>query len=320
MHKTFPLLLVACLLACGSSSSPSKPAQGGPMTKLGERALPFDPAAAGSRVHRPYFDAQGELAWDASPATGPACGEGETERRRTTWLRTPRVDVVRCGGAGPSAPLVVAYDPQGNPLWRRPLGFKTGPYTLDEGVIGASGDGVVLSNLTLLHPATGEVLLPPKTHPVGTEARPVPDHSLSPPALYLPDRKVFVHFSADVTLLHHEGGLFQLDLRSGAQTLLLPVAASGLGTAWRVEDLARSADGRFLYLATKHGVRGGGGVALSVLDLKSGDQVFSQRFRDDHFCVDPRLALGPDGRVGLSFVDQTEGKVVLVTYRSALPV
>ncbi len=58
-------------------------------------------------------------------------------------------------------------------------------------------------------------------------------------------------------------------------------------------------------------------MAPSVLDRKGGDQIFSQPFRDDHFCVDPRLALGPDGRVGLSVLDQTEGKVVLVSFRGA---
>jgi hypothetical protein len=316
MRPILPILLVANLAACGNSTPPPH-AGAAVVSKLGERESAAEASPSGPGVDRPYFDARGVLAWDGSLAVGPAggqaCDEGTHETQRTPWLRTPRIDVVRCS-TGP--PLVVAYG-GAKVLWRRPLGFRSGAYTIDQRVIGAGPDGVVLSDLTVLAPRTGEVVLPPRTHPVGSEARPVPDETLEAPALYLQDRHAFLHFSADVTLVRRQGGLYRIDARTGAATLLQPVAATAIGTAWRIEEMSRSTDGRYALLASRHDRRGGGGVAFAVLDLDTGKEIYRERFRDDHFCVDPRLAVGAGGKVGLAFRDQTAGQVVLVTFQLA---
>lgn len=255
---------------------------------------------------------------EASRPSPEACPGGGAPSKHVVHLRAPRVEEVVCAssaGAKPGAALL-GFDSAGKIAWRRPLGLRSGEFTFEEIVVGAAREGIVLNNLTVLAPATGKVLFPPPTHPVGGEARAVPDHDLAQSTIYLPDRRAFVTFDAEVTLLERSGGVFLLDPATGKRDLLLPVSTTLLGGHWRVEAMALDAGRRHLLLGHRFAFRGPGGVSLVVFDLAERRVVYEERFIEDHYGGE--LAFAVDGgKVGFSFVDLTEGKRVLVDYRIA---
>jgi hypothetical protein len=234
-------------------------------------------------------------------------------------MLNPRVDRARCAagsGARPTA-LLLGIDEAGKVSWRRPLGFASGQFTLDEEVIGASPDGVVLGDLAVIAPGSGLPLREPPTHLV--EGRPVPDHDLTGAALFLPERGAFLWFSADVTLLERKGGLFLVDAASGRRDLVLPVAASFTGGFWRVEEMTRAPDGRHVLLAERFAARGPGGVAIAVFDPERRELAYRERFEPGGFCEDAQVVSAPGGLFGLAYLDATAGKRVLVRYQMREP-
>lgn len=275
------------------------------------------------RIDRPRWEAGNRLGWDGSSAVTPGaaiCSQEGAGPRRLTRLLEPRVDEVHCSRTGAAGlrgneTFLVGFDAQGRLAWKRLLGFKSGEYTLDEALLGASPEGIVLSNLTVVSPRTGETLVPAPTHPVGPERRPVPDYELSQSAIYLSERGVYVFFEADVTLVRSEGGLYLLEPRGARKELMLAVATSLGGSSWRVEEMLRSESGRYLFLAQNQGTRGQGGVSFAVFDLQERRLVFEERFGEQRYSRDPKLVLGKGGDVGFSYVDETGGRVVLVHYR-----
>jgi len=270
------------------------------------------------RVNQPYFDAQGELRWADSPLDGaPACPAGTPGTERVTLMLDPRVDRIRCaGGEGAKAPsILLGVDGAGKVSWQRVLGFASGRYTIDEQVLGASRDGVVLGNLAVVAPDSGQTLRPAPTHPVGQEQRPVPAHDLTGAALYLPNRKAFLWFSADVTLLERKGGLFLIDAATGGKELVLPVSATLTGGYWRVEHMARAPDGRHVFLGERFAIRGPGGVAVVVYDPERLEIAYQERFGEGSFCEHPQVVSGPGGLFGLAYLDATAGQRVLVRYQ-----
>ncbi len=304
-------VLALVSFACGEASLP--PYEIASPQKMDVPAA--NPAQPG--IDRPSFDPKGTLRWEARPAAvSGACPAGTPMSGQKTWLLAPRVDEVRCGAAGgPAQSSLFGIDPAGIVVWRRALGFRSGEYTVDQLVLGAAAEGIVLSDLTVLAPATGAIVLPPKTHPVGAEKRPIPDVALTGAALYLPREQAFLHFAADVTLLHSEGGLFRIDGRTAKRELLLPVATTLLRGYWRVESMALSADGKNVFLGEKLAIRGEGGVAFSVLDLAARKVVFRRTFDEDQFCSDPAIVLGPHGRIGFFYKNDTAGKRLLIEIR-----
>jgi len=275
-------------------------------------------AADGSpRVNRPYFDAQGGLRWDDSPLDAtPACPPGTPPAQRERLMLSPAVDRLRCaGGKGAKASvLLLGIDGAGKAMWQRPLGFVSGRFTIDERVLGASRDGLVLSNLAVIAPDSGQTLRPAPTHLVDREPRPVPDHDLTGAALYLPDLKAFLWFSADVTLLERKGGLFLIDVASGHKDLVLPVSATLAGGYWRVEEMAREPGARHVLLAQRFAIRGPGGVAIVLFDAERREVAYEERFGEGSSCEDPQVVLGPGGLFGLAYLDATAGERVLVRY------
>lgn len=231
--------------------------------------------------------------------------------KRVTHLSAPRVDEVACGGKG----FLLGLDGSGRITWRRPLGFRSGSYTFDEIVVGAARDGVVLNNLTVLAPGNGKVLFAPPTHPVDKEARPVPDFDLAESTIFLPDRRAFVTFEADVSLLERSGGVYLLDPRTGKRDELLPVSTSLLGGYWRVEAMALDAGRRHLLLGHRFSFRGPGGVSFVVFDLAERRTVYEERFIEDHYGGELAFAVDGRGTIGFSFADLTEGRRRLVQYR-----
>lgn len=293
-------------------------AGGGPqVTKVREQKLPI-PKGTGPFIDRPYFDAAGHLRWNGGPAPlsgGDLCEPGGVARQRITLLLAPRVDEIRCARGAATETLLLGLDAAGGIVWRRPLGFRSGTYTFEEIVIGAAREGITLNNLTVLSPATGEILSHPPTHPVGAERRPVPDYELSQTALWLADRRAFVVFEADVTLVRRSGGLSLLDPKTGNRDLLLPVATTLLGGHWKVEAMAVDRSGRYLLLGQRLAVRGPGGTSFAVFDLAERRVVYEERFAEDHYTQDPSLVVTDRGDVGFSFVDGTAGQRLLAHYR-----
>lgn len=276
-----------------------------------------------ARSGQPAFDVAGRLRWEDSPASHPdngVCPAGATVEKRAIHLAVPRVEEVRCvrPGARPEAALV-GFDAAGRSVWRRTLGFRSGTYTFDELVVGASREGIVLNNLTVLAPATGAVVLPPTTHPVEAKGRPVPDHDFTQAAIYLPHRRAVLVFEADVTLLRRSGGIFLLDPKTGSSELLIPVKTTPLGGYWKTEAMALDLSGRYLLLAQRLAIRGPGGAAFAVLDLPKRQIVFEETFADDHSSRDLGLAIGDRGDVAFAFLDETSSQRVLVHYRLSSP-
>lgn len=308
------LLLALALIALpGSGDAP------GVAVKVRERRVPEEKGVA-IRINRPFFDANGRLAFNASPVPGPGqsfCAEGTTFSRRVTHLLSPRVDEVECTAAGGRRAMLLGIDGAGRTVWRRPLGFRSGEFNFDEIVAGASREGIVLNNLTVLSPATGEVLFHPPTHPVGAEKRPVPDHDLAEATAYLPDRRAFATFQAEVSLFERSGGVDLLDPGTGRREPLLPVVTTLLGGYWRVEAMALDSSRRYLLLGNRFSFRGPGGVSLVVFDLAARRKVYEERFIEDHYGGELAFCVDAGGNVGFSFLDETEARRVLVHYRIA---
>lgn len=317
-------LLAPCLIStCSSPATEGTRARAASdradVVKLGVQLL--DTAPGPGRVNRPYFDASGRLRFDDSLADGPSpCLREARPTERMTLMVSPRVDRVRCppdGAEKRPSTVLQGLQKGGKPAWQRPLGFSSGTFTIAEEVLGASWEGILLSNLSVIAAETGEVVVKPPTHTVGPERRPVPDHDLTGAALYLPERRGFLWFFAEVTLLERKGGLFFIDAGSGRKELWRPVSATLGGGYWRVEEmaLAEDQDRHHALLAHKFAIRGPGAVSVAVFDPEGRDIAFEERLGEGHFCEQPQVVTGPDGRFGLAYFDATESKRVLVDYR-----
>lgn len=279
--------------------------------KLGEERI-ADPGP-GPRVGRVSFDAAGRLRLDGAPL--PPEPEGCS---RAVRMLAPRVDERSCprGAGGPGVDIsLLGVGSDGKTVWQRPLPFPSGARRLDRWLLGAAPGGLVLSDLEVWSPATGRTLVPARTHPVGPEARPVPDRQFLGRALYDARRRVFYVFEAEVTLVRREGGLYQVDPAAAGKELLLPVSTTLLGGHDRVEEMALSADGRFLLLAQKLAVRGPGSVSLAVFDLERREVVFLERQGEGRSCGTPQVVAGGGGEVGFAYQDLGSRQYLLSRYR-----
>lgn len=315
-------LLFTLSTACGVAAPPP------PVELVGEERFAFADPAAAPRVDLPYFDSSGRLRWNDSPihqqATG-ACdtvapqrlAAGQALYPRQTRMLGPRVDERRCprpGGAGTEA-VLMGLDPGGQVSWQRPLVFRSGKRQIDQWLIGATPDGLVLSSLEVWSPLTGETVVPAPTHPVEPEGRPVPDHELTGTAIYHPGRREILAFTADVTLTRRRGGLYRIDQASGERELLHPVTATLAGSYERVEAMALDPAGRLLLLARRSSVRGASSVSFAVFDLDSRRYLFQERHGTGHTCSEPRTLVGPNGQVVFSYRDANDRQFVVVRYR-----
>ena len=287
------------------------------------------------RVNRPYFDAQNRLRWDDAPIHGQATGSCDTVPSQTnangfpifprmTRMLAPRVDERRCPVTRPDGRVtteitLIGLDAAGRVTWQRTLGFQSGAHLIDQQLVGATRDGLVLSSLEVWSPETGETLLPAPARPVGPEARPVPRFQVMGSALYLPARREFLVFEADVTLTRRQGGLYRVRPDAETRELTLPVTATISGAHDRVESMATLEDGRHAVLAQRRAFRGPSSVSVAVLNPVARRLVF----RADHgkacVCADPVVVVGRDGHVGFSYRDDSARRHVLVHYRIVPP-
>lgn len=305
---------------CSSGAAP-------PVRRVSEQRHPFGESDA-PRLDLVSFDDGGEPRWIDSAvhqlATG-ACDTKPPQRSangsplypRRTRMLDPRVDERRCprvGGAGTDTSLL-GLDGSGTLTWQRALTFVSDERKLDQWLLGATPEGLVLSSLEVWSPASGATLVPALTHPVGPELRPVPDHQLTGAAIYHSARGEILYFTAEVSLLRREGGLYRFDPKTGAQELLRPVAAGFLGTHENVEAMALAPGGRLLLLARRSTVRDASPVSFAVFDLELKRYVFEQRHGTGHACSEPRVTVGPKGNVAFSYRDESDRQHVVVSYQ-----
>lgn len=286
-----------------------------------------EPAAL--RVDRVWFNELGEPFWNEAPlgpagaeicdsaARAPAANVGRFVGRRTVMLG-PRVDELRClrsDGAGTESTLL-GLDGSGAVAWRRPLTFVSGERRIELWLLGASPEGLVLSSFEVWSPANGATLVPARTHPVGPEGRPVPDHQATGAAIYHPTRGEIFFFTAEVSLVRREGGLFRFDPKTGTQELLRPVTAGWMGTHHQVEAMALAPGGRQLLLARRSTVRDASPVSFAAFDLDLKRYDFEERHGTGHACSEPRVSVGPKGQIAFSYRDESRQEHVLVTYEA----
>lgn len=315
--------LFATLDACAGEAVQPAPK----VVRLDERRIPFpDPpdVPPGLRVERPYFDAANRLQWDddtiaerpLSPCPTAAAPSARPAPPRRSLLARPRVDERRCPETRARRPwrkLLVGFDAQGRQSWERPLVYRSGEIELEQWLIGATPEALVLSSLEVWSPATGETLVPARVHDAA--GRPVPDVNFTGSALYLAKTREVLLFEAEVTLLKREGGLYRIALDTGRKELWLPIEATLLGTYDRVEAMALSRDGRLALLGLRQRVRGATPVSVAVYDLTTRERVFEERMGFDHVCSEPQVVAGDDGQFAFAYRDDNAREHVLVRYR-----
>lgn len=304
-------------LACTLLALACAAAARGPVTRVSETQHPVASATEGARVDRLYFAPDGAARWDDSAAlpVESACSSGIAWRR--TAVRAPRVDEYACrpGPRPRGERVVVGVGGLGTAGWRRPLVHSSGGSPIDLSLAGAAPGALVLSDLHVVSPATGETIVPPRTRAIEGEGRSVPLESVQGPAAYVPSSGAVLYFEADVTLVRREGGVFRVDPRTGERALLLPVTADLMGRYDRVESIAPTEDGRFAVLGRRRSTRGPSSVSVALLALASGRLVFEEAHGDGHACFDPQVVSGPGGAFALAYRDDTLSRRVVVQYR-----
>jgi len=281
----------------------------------------FEITEGNSEIYKypPYFDHEGNIQWlNSVPLLKEftVCSEGLAEVARVTLILNPRVDLVHCKkdkNSKTSKSYLAGINEIGKLIWQRSLGYISGVFTIYERVIGATSEAIVLSDLAVIEPRTGNIIFQVPTHSIGQERRSVPDHDLTGSAVYLAERHGFLWFFADVTLVERNGGIYFIDAETGRKELFSPVSTSLLGGYWRVEEMERVHDSRYVLLAQQFAIRGPGAVSLAILDLEQHKIVYEDRFGKN--CSNPQVVSGSDGNFGFSYIDHAEGKRVLVHYR-----
>lgn len=327
-YGLFVTLLFSSLLGQSCFAEPVPKADGGRLVRLGEERFDFPQTELGPRIFRPYFDEDGRLRFSDAPVHGRATGACDTEPPRLgpggrplyprhTVLLSPRVDERRClRGTRPGTDItLLGIGADGEVTWQRSLEFISGSRRLDRRLIGAGPEGLVLSDLEVWSPATGETLVPGRTHPVPGEDRSVPDHQVDGRALYHPElRRIFL-FDAEASLLDRRGGLYVFDPASSERELIAAISAGPTGTYDRVEDMALGPAGRYLVLGERLAVRGPSSVSIALFDLDTRRLVFLERHGEGSSCSNPTVVTHRGGEVGFSYRDANQRQYVLVRYR-----
>lgn len=329
---TILVALVIPTVTIGASSAP--PVAAANSIQVLKRATQTSPFAgkiddsAAPRVNRPYFDPAGQLRWADSLVHGEATGACDTQPPqlnpngypiypRQTKLFAPRVDERLCSREGGTTEIaLIGIDINGKKSWQRQTVFQSGAHPIDQRLIGASSDGLVLSSLEVWSPETGKTILPAMTRPIPSESRAVPLHTTWGAALYHPVRQTFYVFEANVTLTTRQGGLYELNPANGAKTLLHRVVTTILGSFDRVEEMALTPDRRHLALAQHSSARGPTNVSLAILDLSTNRLISHERFchASNDTCAAPHVVIGPKGAIGFSYANLNRGEHQLLRY------
>jgi hypothetical protein len=183
--------------------------------------------------------------------------------------------------------------------WARQLpSVNTLPTTL----IGASRDGLVLSNLEVWSPSTGKTILPSS-----------PVSRFSSAGLYRPHHRDLILFDTEAALSGSQSGLWRFAPASRHTELLQQAERRwGFGKVL-VEDIAQDSRETYLYLAKRLEIRGPGWVAFEVYDPKRRTTLFRQKHGRGKLCSNVRVIAGSNGHVAFSFHDGDS--FVLIHYR-----
>lgn len=291
--------------------------------------FPADPKdAAVPRINRPFFDQAGQLQWSDALVHKIASGSCDTLppkknpngypiHPRQTKLLAPRVDERSCSREGQATEIaLIGVDSSGRKIWERQTAFQSGSHRIDQRLIGAAPDGLVLSSLEVWSPKTGATIVPAATRAIAAESRAVPARTYWGAALYHQPRKMFYVFESDVKLLSRQGGLYEINAADGMKTLIHPVVTTLLGGYDAIEAMALLPDGRHLALAQRLSWRGPTDVSFAILDLHTSRLLFHERFcrRSQETCANPQVVAGPKGALAFSYANLNRREHQLLLY------
>lgn len=280
------------------------------------------------RVNRPFFDSAGQLRWADYLVHVEATGSCDTQPPqqntngypiypRQTKLLAPRVDERLCSREGtPTEIALIGFAGDGKKLWERQTVFRSGTHQIDQRLIGASADGLVLRSLEVWSPRTGETIIPAATRAIPAESRAVPLYAYTGAALHHPGRRTVYVFEANVTLTTRQGGLYEINPSNGTKTLVHPVVTTLLRGFDLIEAMAVATDGRYLALAQRLSYRGPTDVSFAILDLSTNRLVFHEPFcqRTQETCAEPQVVVGPKGTLGFSYANMNRRERQLLLY------
>lgn len=315
----YPLIFILLLGCCGPASGGGDSGAPSLYELVAERSFGSEDSVEPGLPFRPGLGPKGELVLSVPPLSGAsACPAGERQvGSPVVWQQVPRVEEVRCQAkeAGRVTNRLLGYGANGEQKWLRELGFPSGKHWLDERVIGADSTAVVLSTLEVLDPRDGRSLLSANTRSIAGENRTVPLRSVQGPAVFLASERRILHFSADATVTRARGGLMSFDPRDATELVVYPVRKIFGGAFWRAEHLKLTPAMDRLLVAEKLGLRGGGGVALKVISVSDGRELYRKDLGGNHFCLDPRIVLWPGGGVSLVYRDESARTFVEAHFR-----
>jgi hypothetical protein len=268
-----------------------------------------------NRVSIPYFDQKNKLHWndevvtqagDCSVDWFPGITLMSPHCRRTTIMLNPRVDECQCfgkieaSGVGGGAVAYVGIDESSSESWRRQSSLSRQRPELY--LSGATPDGLVFHNFEVWSPLSGKTIKPGW----GSFSRPYR-------TTYLPARKAYLNFKADVSLWSAKGGLY---LHAGDRKgeLVLPVDKGLLGY-FLITSMVPVPGTSLILLGEEYITRGPGSVRFELFDLDERRVLFSEEFSKGHTVSDVRVMAGTDGHVAFSFLDENDGQYHVVHYR-----
>ena len=209
-------------------------------------------------------------------------------------LARPRVQLISC--PRPRGAWLERLDSFGHPKWSYEIrGEKK---VSQEEVFGGSREAIVLSELKVIDPETGKVILKP---PVKSSFK--PRLTITRSILYIPSSKTFYYYDAEVSLFSKKGGLFWIRPPYQKEEKLLSLKWGLLGHA-SVKAMALSRDKRYIFLGKRWDTRGAGWVEFVVFDIEEAKEIFSDRVEEACVCHNLKITVGKKGRVAFSY-DQT---------------
>lgn len=267
------------------------------------------PADAPVRVNLPYFDAQGVMQFDDDVISRPpvdVCAKAANVR---AVLARPRVDHWQCA----DGKSYLAGASTGGIRWTRALEFPSGTYRIRLYPIGASADGLVLSDLEVWSPVNGKTLRPATVRQL-TKERSAPRYSFGRAATYRAAQDDFFVYDAGSKQLDDKGGLYRLAPTSGDYERLAGTQRDRFAPV-EVIEIRLDTTGRYLLLGELSLFRGPNWTRFAVFDLLRNKRVFEERHGEGSIIHEPRIVVGPDGRVAFSYRDGGQREMVVIHYQ-----
>jgi hypothetical protein len=239
-----------------------------------------------------FFDAQNRLVQERySYKTKDQCNV-------RIILAKPRVQLISCPRPRPRprGAWLEGLDSLGQSQWSYEIrGEKK---VSQEEVFGGSREAIVLSELKVIDPETGKVILKSSA-----KSSFKPRLTVTRSILYIPSSKTFYYYDAEVSLFSKKGGLFRIRPPYETEEKLFSLKWGPLGHV-SVDAMAVSQDKKYLSLGKRWNTRGAGWVEFAVFDLAEGEEIFSDRTEESCVCHNLKITVGEKGRVAFSY-DQT---------------